>query len=41
MREADGQSTGRQIDDMEHKTIATIDRLSRELHQLRIQHMTT
>jgi predicted ATPase len=41
MREADGQSTGRQLDDMEHKTIATIDRLSREVHQLRIQHMAT
>lgn len=34
MREIDGQSTGRQLDDMEHKTIATIDRLSREVHQL-------
>jgi len=41
MREVDSQSTGRQIDDMEHKAIATIDRLSREVHQLRIQHMAT
>ena len=38
MRDADGQSTGRQLDDMEHKTIETIDRLSREVQQLRIQH---
>jgi hypothetical protein len=41
MREADGQSTEQQIDDMEQKTVATINRLSREVHQLRVQHLAT
>lgn len=37
----DGQSTARQIDWTEKKTIATIDRLRRELHQLRVQYPAT
>ena len=40
-REVDGQSTGRQIDGMEHKTVATINRLRCEVHQLRLQHLAT
>ena len=40
-REVDGQATGRQLGDIEQKTVATINRLSREVHQLRVQHLAT
>ena len=40
-REVDGRATERQIDDMEHKTVATINRLSRDVSQLRVQLLAT
>ena len=40
-RQVDGEATSRQIGDMEQKTVATINRLSRDVGQLRLQLLAT
>src|SRR5229473_3592549 len=40
-RQVDGEATNRQIGDMEQKTVATINRLSRDVGQLRLQLLAT
>ena len=40
-RMPDEKATARQIDDVEQKTVATINRLSRDMNQLRIQVLAT
>ena len=39
--QVDGEATNRQIGDMEQKTVATINRLSRDVGQLRLQLLAT